>query len=47
MMGVEFDDPSGVERALVQPGRDQRGFNGETDWIFLPPALARPFPAVL
>ncbi len=39
MIGIEFDDPTGIEDALIRPDTDQRGFGEETDWVFLPSFL--------
>ena len=39
VLGVGFDDPTGIEQALIRgaPASDApRGFGGEGDWLFLP-----------
>jgi hypothetical protein len=39
ILGVGFDDPTGIEQALVRGplgGDAPRGFGGEADWLFLP-----------
>ena len=39
VVGVDFDDPTGIEQALIRGpvgGDAPRGFGGEGDWLFLP-----------